>query len=72
MLRMDSDEHRVEAGDVELTKLANRFLDEHPQVRKALEVFQVSQQSYEAGLRALQNKRVYSSNSANETALKRS
>jgi len=56
-------------GDKELAEAVDRLLEHHPGIREALELFKVSQESYEESIKAMQTRPVYSSASANETAL---
>lgn len=70
---MTEDESRARPMDEqEVADAITEYMKQHPAIREALEVFQVSQESYQASIKALQRRPVHSSNSANETALLRS
>ncbi len=69
--RMSEPNSRADqVGDEEVTKSIDEYLADHPEIQEALDVFQVSRESYEAAVRALQNRPIYSTSSTNEMVLR--
>jgi hypothetical protein len=59
----DTDTATVTTDSIDVFKAAEEFLDANPELRSAMEIFEVAQTEYRASLQALQPVKVFASHS---------